>query len=94
MTTGQAPARDTLSDDDDVYYCTGERLKLDARKGDGEWWCLSEEAERMTAVVHNVPPMAPPCSGTALESEFAIRVEPPTGRTIKKRAPKQQEHQI
>ena len=36
MTTGQAPERDTLSDDDDddVYYCTGERLKLDARKGD------------------------------------------------------------
>ena len=37
MTTGQAPERDTLSDDDDdVYYCIGERLKLDARKGDGE----------------------------------------------------------
>ena len=68
MTTGQAPERDTLSDDDDddVYYCTGERLKLDARKGDGEWWCLSEEAESMTAVVHNVPLKATPCSGTAL----------------------------
>ena len=29
-----------------------------------------------------------------MESESVIRVEPPTGRTIKKRAPKQQEHQI